>query len=1015
MPKKKPFIFNPHDNLLRTGVSESTNIDISMDGLGNLMKQYGRMPHINDPLYSRLAKDSFKQIPISATPINRDLYDTEFNKKWVNSKMFNDLALASKQNNSYTEAMRKQGNKDHPIFMTTDSRLIGNMDYQNPEMKALAINPSGIKNLQDGAYLDPSNDHINSTITHELSHAVDGDGKYISPQSQSLMQASLLPNPALSDTRYKYLSTPTEIRARLNTLRYESQNDKSFDVFNTPFKKNNLEKLKNSQSYRELRAIYDDTSILKLLNSVAKNDNNHIPMARNGINYNRAVLGADVLGLGTNSFKNGGGNDEWEVIDDTKVKFGNGGKDDFYNSLLQGPKPITDKGNFSNIQYTQSQSNTLQNVKKAQYKIAKTQLQDEQRARAVKEKNAPYAFPDGNTKTWEQMSDHEKGFINAQSLRNKGRWNENEVNQPFLNMFNPVTMLYDMAAGIGDAGYQSEQQNSVLPYVTGVGAPLLTGALAGLGTQSSGQFVNNLANPFAGIGNPMKKSNIQNSQSAIYFESLSPHVRNLEQLAKQYPNAAIQKKVISPTTASIMEAHDKIKNETLDILEHWVYEDPLQIKQYQNRLGQIEKIEKKRDLIKNHTITLSNKRAIESIDHRLDILDKHLKGLPTGEDEAYMRHLLQKNEDPNFRLGLEQKKQKHINDLEEFGDEYLWAHNRNKNQTWSSQQEWDFSNNLQAKKDALDLQRNTLLDQNPQPKLNSQFEEKIQNLYLDAQEAKFANTADPFTNRSFRDRVKVVYPENRESLNQLNLGDQQYVKDNIENISGARTADNTITLGSSPSHKSFELGYPIEERMDFDFFNPKTWNGQTKKVKSTTPSIITENQHFYNVSDNSVANTIAHETGHDIQKFGNWSELIDNYNPDLQYFTTHGNNPLSKQFQDALIIPAAPVNGRMSHNTWLSSGKELHSDLMAERVKMIKDLHSDPKTAVGKFRQNEDQMNEMILNRGSLNRFFKPGTSDETKKKLLRMLPVAIPAIGAGMALQEKQNGGLSDEWEIIE
>lgn len=562
MPKKKPFIFNPHDNLLRTGVSESTNIDISMDGLGNLMKQYGRMPHINDPLYSRLAKDSFKQIPISATPINRDLYDTEFNKKWVNSKMFNDLALASKQNNSYTEAMRKQGNKDHPIFMTTDSRLIGNMDYQNPEMKALAINPSGIKNLQDGAYLDPSNDHINSTITHELSHAVDGDGKYISPQSQSLMQASLLPNPALSDTRYKYLSTPTEIRARLNTLRYESQNDKSFDVFNTPFKKNNLEKLKNSQSYRELRAIYDDTSILKLLNSVAKNDNNHIPMARNGINYNRAVLGADVLGLGTNSFKNGGGNDEWEVIDDTKVKFGNGGKDDFYNSLLQGPKPITDKGNFSNIQYTQSQSNTLQNVKKAQYKIAKTQLQDEQRARAVKEKNAPYAFPDGNTKTWEQMSDHEKGFINAQSLRNKGRWNENEVNQPFLNMFNPVTMLYDMAAGIGDAGYQSEQQNSVLPYVTGVGAPLLTGALAGLGTQSSGQFVNNLANPLAGTGSVI--NNLGNKYFPKAFKPLpllNPFTNstsrtasnlNLEELRRVYHNS---ERIMRPEELRFLREH----------------------------------------------------------------------------------------------------------------------------------------------------------------------------------------------------------------------------------------------------------------------------------------------------------------------------------------------------------------------------------------------------------------------------------------------------------------------------
>jgi hypothetical protein len=39
-----------------------------------------------------------------------------------------------------------------------------------------------------------------------------------------------------------------------------------------------------------------------------------------------------------------------------------------------------------------------------------------------------------------------------------------------------------------------------MPYVTAVGAPLTVGAVAGIGTQSTGQFVNNLANPLAGTG-----------------------------------------------------------------------------------------------------------------------------------------------------------------------------------------------------------------------------------------------------------------------------------------------------------------------------------------------------------------------------------------------------------------------------------------------------------------------------------------------------------------------------------
>jgi hypothetical protein len=46
----------------------------------------------------------------------------------------------------------------------------------------------------------------------------------------------------------------------------------------------------------------------------------------------------------------------------------------------------------------------------------------------------------------------------------------------------------------------------------GVAAPLATGALAGIGTQGIGQFTNNLVNPFAGFGNPLKrKPNITSS------------------------------------------------------------------------------------------------------------------------------------------------------------------------------------------------------------------------------------------------------------------------------------------------------------------------------------------------------------------------------------------------------------------------------------------------------------------------------------------------------------------------
>lgn len=70
----------------------------------------------------------------------------------------------------------------------------------------------------------------------------------------------------------------------------------------------------------------------------------------------------------------------------------------------------------------------------------------------------------------------------------------------FDDYLNPLNMVGGMAASLGQAPLQAEQSDSVLPYVTSIGVPLTVGALGGLGTQNTGQFVNNLANPLAGTG-----------------------------------------------------------------------------------------------------------------------------------------------------------------------------------------------------------------------------------------------------------------------------------------------------------------------------------------------------------------------------------------------------------------------------------------------------------------------------------------------------------------------------------
>lgn len=179
-------------------------------------------------------------------------------------------------------------------------------------------------------------------------------------------------------------------------------------------------------------------------------------------------------------------------------KYQQGGS--FRDQLFPENKPIVDQGNFSKVNYTPAQKAAMQNANLVRKNEEKKKLQDEIAARQSKEKGTPYKLPTGVTKKYKDMTLKERAYVDAQSLRNKGRWNENSVEQPFLNMFNPLTMLYDMAAGLGEAPLTSNVSNSYMPYLTGVGVPLLTGALSGIGAKTTGQFVNNLANPLAGTG-----------------------------------------------------------------------------------------------------------------------------------------------------------------------------------------------------------------------------------------------------------------------------------------------------------------------------------------------------------------------------------------------------------------------------------------------------------------------------------------------------------------------------------
>ncbi len=81
----------------------------------------------------------------------------------------------------------------------------------------------------------------------------------------------------------------------------------------------------------------------------------------------------------------------------------------------------------------------------------------------------------------------------------KLRFFPNDPDSFIDDYLNPLKMVGDMASGLGRIPLNVKQGNYGAAALD-VAIPVATGALAGLGAKSAGQFVNNLANPLAGTG-----------------------------------------------------------------------------------------------------------------------------------------------------------------------------------------------------------------------------------------------------------------------------------------------------------------------------------------------------------------------------------------------------------------------------------------------------------------------------------------------------------------------------------
>jgi len=130
-------------------------------------------------------------------------------------------------------------------------------------------------------------------LLHELSHAQDFGGKYggMNKLNMPLSDVKFIENLTKSSIKDKknydlsrdeikdlrYYGSPTEVRARLNALRYfyetdaaGGKNEKGLpSIFNSPVTPEMQESMKINDQYRDLKKVYTDDEILQLLNTIS--------------------------------------------------------------------------------------------------------------------------------------------------------------------------------------------------------------------------------------------------------------------------------------------------------------------------------------------------------------------------------------------------------------------------------------------------------------------------------------------------------------------------------------------------------------------------------------------------------------------------------------------------------------------------------------------------------------------------------------------------------------------------
>lgn len=430
----------------------------------------------NSPYYSAQNGEQIEEnnnLPKKIIPTAAQLKTVQdqvnFNNDWMSRRVINGVPI-----NVKTRAIYPETTVDMEDLNTDKTKSGTTWGQYNP--------------YEDLVTLDPRFEERPGIPAHEFMHQI--QNKFLGEDREKYLKLIYDPITEVTDrteTYRPYDKDYQEVQARLQQIRW----DKKFQP-DQIIKEEDLEDVILDRY--DLRD-YDKKDILHLLNSVVDNStiDKNFTVAQEGLTTGASQM-PNILGNRPSI---------QDLINESKQR----------KNTPTKPVPQTSKDN-TRVKI----SNKGERFSKTARNKTDKEIAQERKAKIDEsEKYQDVPFTQDN---WREV-------LAKQTQATGDKFRVSDEPNFFDDYVNPGVWLGSMASNLGQAPLQAQQSDSVLPYVTSVGMPLVAGAFGGLGAKNAGQFVNNLANPLAGF-------NLKNNALGVY---------NLGKLALKNPELAAKKTV----------------------------------------------------------------------------------------------------------------------------------------------------------------------------------------------------------------------------------------------------------------------------------------------------------------------------------------------------------------------------------------------------------------------------------------------------------------------------------------